>query len=313
MATNGDWCLIESDPGVFTELIRNFGVSGVQVEELYTLELEHLRDLAPIHGLIFLFKYHVGEEPTGEVVPNAPGVYFAQQVINNACATQAILNLLLNVKGGAVKWGKILEDFYSFSNEMDPATRGLCLSNSEEIRKHHNAFSRPALVEIEGPQKEKEEAYHFVTYVPVNGHVYELDGLKEGPIDIGPIPDGKDWLDVVHGTLNARIERHTHSEITFNLMAVVADRKEKYERELAAVESMNASEDEKASHRCRLQMLMQEEQDKFTAYKDENIRRRHNYTPFIVELLKALAKENKLNPLLEKAVKESADRQKAAQ
>ena len=122
MADGPEWCLIESDPGVFTELIRNFGVSGAQVEELYTLDDEAFAELKPVHGLIFLFKWRPGDEPSGKLdVENKNNIFFAQQVISNACATQAIVNLLLNVKSDDIKLGPILEEFKSFTSDFDPA------------------------------------------------------------------------------------------------------------------------------------------------------------------------------------------------
>ncbi|KAG8132773.1 putative Ubiquitin carboxyl-terminal hydrolase protein, partial [Naja naja] len=149
----GEWCLMESDPGVFTELIKGFGCRGAQVEEIWSLEPENFEKLKPVHGLIFLFKWQPGEEPAGSVVQDSrlDTLFFAKQVINNACATQAIVSVLLNCTHQDIHLGETLQQMFEFDAK----------STAKE-----------------------EDAFHFVSYVPVNGRLYELDGLREGPIDL---------------------------------------------------------------------------------------------------------------------------------
>eukprot|EP00760_Papus_ankaliazontas_P030881 PhM_4_TR5067/c0_g1_i1/m.96870/K05610/UCHL5, UCH37; ubiquitin carboxyl-terminal hydrolase L5 len=94
------WCTIESDPGVFTEMMTSLGVQNTEVAELITLADEAtIQSLQPIYGFIFLFKWTgkkgAVERPTPSD-PNMCGVYFARQTVHNACATQALINILLN-------------------------------------------------------------------------------------------------------------------------------------------------------------------------------------------------------------------------
>ena len=83
--------------------------------------------------------------------------------------------------------------------------------------------------------------FHFVTYVPINGRLYELDGLKEGPVDHGKVPEGTDWLDVVIPVLMERMAKYqagkTVSSVQrswFRYSAPIPDRVGDFETEICS-------------------------------------------------------------------------------
>lgn len=52
-----------------------------------------------------------------------------------------------------------------------------------------------------------EESYHFITYVPINGTIYELDGLRRLPVIVGHYDENEDWLKHVRPVINERIAK----------------------------------------------------------------------------------------------------------
>ena len=222
-----EWCTIESDPGVFTELIKNIGVKGVQVDEIIDLDILE-SDNEPVYGLIFLFKYLQKSDYKPNVLTSwDPELYFAKQEVQNACATQAILGVLLNNED-KLDIGSTLKELKSFSLDMDPATRGLAISNSEKIRVEHNKFSHPEpFIFTKTKAEDGDDVFHFVAYIHFKNAIYEIDGLRSGPILIEENVKNEEWIKKVKPSILNRINLYAKNEIKFNLLALVPDRLEK--------------------------------------------------------------------------------------
>jgi len=103
----------------------------------------------------------------------------------------------------------------------------------------------------------EEETYHFIGYVPAHGKVWELDGLKSGPLEVGELPvpahgsssssapgtqppegtQNSDWMSVARPALRMKMEKYGGSatsgtNIRFSLLAIVEDLYQKASDEL---------------------------------------------------------------------------------
>lgn len=136
----------------------------------------------------------------------------------------------------------------------------------------HNSFARasPFIDETQRTATDDDDVYHFIAYTPINGALYELDGLQPAPISHGPC-SFDEFPDKVIPVLQRRIERYPAHEIRFNLLAMVRDLR------------IRAREIGDQDWLCR-------EEQKRNAWQWENALRRHNFVGFVSEVLKGVVK-----------------------
>ena len=123
-----------------------------------------------------------------------------------------------------------------------------------------------------------------------------LDGLKNGPIELGSC-DSNNWLKIAATAVEQRIATLNCSgkETSFSLMLITKDKCRVIEDRVAQLtESVNADPHSTASVAFvgdieYLRAQLADLKDVKEHQRKENVRRKHNYVPFIVELLREMA------------------------
>ncbi|KAJ3534434.1 hypothetical protein NM688_g7139 [Phlebia brevispora] len=298
------WQLTESDPGVFSELLKRLGTPLV-VDDLYSLDAAALSEHQPINAFIFLFKWiptHQ-ESMAGSYDQEFPG-FFAHQVVNNACATLAVLNAIGNIPG--LQMGTQLTDLIAFTTGMDPQTRGMAITSADWLREAHNALSPPSSIYLDDPDLKKtaEDAYHFIVYMPYMGALYEFDGLKDAPVTHGPYNEqGEGWVAKAREVIEARIATYPAGSLNFSLLALHEDPLPSLQKQLQELQT--SGNDITASEVAE---RIERENNKRHRWDFENAMRRHNHFGLIHGLLLALAKGGELDAAKENAKKALAER-----
>ena len=330
-----EWYPIENNPSILTQLIKNIGVKGIQVEEILSLEsLENLN--TPIYGLIFLSKYIENKSYTPNILSTwDKDLFFSKQIIENVNAIQSLLAIIFN-NDDKIDLSPDLKELKLSMNEMNPITKGLTITNCEKIKNEQNK-----LISLTNDlNKNDEDVYHFVTIINFKKNVYELDGLQEGPILLEQDVEFNNWTKTIKNILIEKINFFSNNEIKFNLFVLIPDKLEQLNNDKniliskknyieekikgnTDIENDNNFEELKGLDNGLLEEKIKKieseinecnnainiEKMKNNKYKEENERRQFNYTPFILEILKIMGENNIISEVYQQQISNEQNKQ----
>ncbi|KAJ7165106.1 hypothetical protein C8R46DRAFT_952616 [Mycena filopes] len=233
---------LESDPSIFTDLIRNLGVHSLEFEDVLSLDPSDLvptGSLAlsgPVYALILIFpttetyeaelkaaKRRARSEGTQYAGHGAdePVIWF-DQTIHNACGLYAILHAISNLPAGAqtcIAPDSLFGRFLASCADLDPEKRADALEASLGIADAYRKAATQGSTAV--PNAEDEVDFHYVCFVqsPLNGRLYDLDGDKNGPADRDGGLEGE--RDILRGGLKLAESYIQSGNSQFQLMALV--------------------------------------------------------------------------------------------
>ncbi|KAJ6481881.1 ubiquitin C-terminal hydrolase L3 [Mycena sanguinolenta] len=196
---------LESDPSIFTDLLHELGVPSLEFLDVLSINTSDLlpgADLAlpsQLHAFVLVYtttrEYETGIHAERQKARDAglgynghgegEPVMWWEQTVRHACGLFAMVHAAANLNVGHdfIEKGSLLDTLLCDSTPLGPVERAAVLKHSDGIAEVYNRASQRGSSPL--LHAEDETPGHFVCFVrsPKDGHIYELDGGKNGPVD----------------------------------------------------------------------------------------------------------------------------------
>ncbi|MCJ1288260.1 ubiquitinyl hydrolase 1 [Xylographa opegraphella] len=196
---------LENNPEVMSHLAHELGVrSELGFYDVYSIDDPDLLACIPRPAYALLaivpakiyWKARNKESKTSNYEgsgANEPVIWF-KQTIRHACGLIGLLHSVSN--GGAkhyIETESTLDKLLKEAIPLKPAERASLLYNSEALVAAHRSAAQ--IGDTEAPPAEDENNQHFISFVKAeDGHLWELEGGWNGPLDRGELRPDEDVL-----------------------------------------------------------------------------------------------------------------------
>lgn len=203
------WSMLENNPTVMDHLARSLGLDDtLSFHDIYSLTDPDL--LAFIPRPVYAILVIIPMTPTWNTARQAedkdkveytgkgddePIIWF-KQTIGNACGSIGLIHALLNSEEALkhIEPGSTLDRIRKDALPKPMWERAKVLEDSDGFEKAHTEAAKLGDTNTPAP---KSDAWggHFVTFVKAkDGHLFELEGGRMGPLDRGVLKDDEDLL-----------------------------------------------------------------------------------------------------------------------
>jgi len=225
---------IECNPTVMSSLAHNLGLSpALSFHDVFSISDPELLAFVPRPALALLLVFPISEavakhrleedskRPDYKGKGDEEPVVWFKQTIKNACGLMGLLHAICNGEAREqIVPGSPLEGFLKEAIPLDPFGRINLLETSSTLESMHTSAATQG--DTAAPDANDEVELHYVCFVKgKDGHLYELDGARNGPVDLGELGDEDVLGDKAREVVQGYIERGA-GNVSFSLISLGA-------------------------------------------------------------------------------------------